>query len=46
MTKLYARPYNEDIPGFFFSSADEFQRRMNCWKDSLGTLVEEVEIQY
>src|SRR5450830_1839718 len=43
---FYAKPYNQDASGFFFSSEDEYEQRLSECLDAFGLLVEEFEIQF
>jgi hypothetical protein len=46
MCILYATPYNVDAIGFYFSSAGEFQDKVDKLRDHYGNPVEEFEIGY
>jgi len=45
-TVLYAQPYDIDAKGFFFSSAEDYQREASNKTNRWGALVEEFEIQF
>lgn len=45
-TILYAQPYNIDAEGFYFRSAEEYDRNVSGLTDSFGQPVEEFEIQF
>lgn len=46
MTKLFAQPYNNGAQGFYFNSAESYERQAEGRKDAHGQEVEEFEIQF
>jgi hypothetical protein len=46
MTKLYAQPYDISATGFYFDSAEEYEKRSNNNRNEYGQRVEEYEIQF
>lgn len=46
MTTLYAQPYNISAQGFFFESAEDYDRKASGLKDDFCQPVEEFEIQF
>ena len=43
---FYAQPYDISAEGFYFRSADEYDKQSADCKNSLGQLIEEYEIQF
>ena len=46
MIKLHAQPYDISATGFYFESADDYQKKSHNLKNSYGDIVEEFEIQF
>ena len=43
---FYAKPYNPDARGFYFSTEEEYEQKSSECRDAFGALVEEFEIQF
>lgn len=46
MTKLYAQPYDISANGFYFESAESFEKMAKANRNNHGQAVEEYEIQF
>lgn len=46
MTQLHAQPYDIDANGFFFETAEEYEKLASNNKNAFGQPVEEYEIQF
>ena len=44
--EFYAQPYSLDASGFYFSTEEEYQEKVNLCRDAFGNPVEEFEIQF
>lgn len=42
----FARPYNQNAQGFYFTDDEEFQTKAEALRDGFGNKVEEFELQY
>lgn len=42
----YAQPYNLDATGFYFSTLEEYEEKVNQCRDSFGLAVEEFELMF
>ena len=46
MTHLYAQPYDISATGFYFKSAEEYEKNVKALRNEYGDPVEEFEIQF
>lgn len=46
MTQLHAQPYDLTATGFYFETAEEFDRKAKTNRNDFGQVVEEYEIQF
>lgn len=46
MTQLFAQPYDIGANGFFFETAEEYQKKATSLRNAYGDVVEEFEIQF
>lgn len=46
MTRLFAQPYDISATGFFFETAEEYNKKASDLRNSYGFPVEEFEIQF